>query len=199
MRLDCSLVRKERPKMLRTLPLAVVTAALLSFSAPVASAQTIDSDVPVYLLARAATVAPLDTNDATFGLLETREAAPAPSVAAGAQGPVRPTSRTSITNRQARPLALPALYATLGVLQGMDFYTTQKGMALGAHETNGLIRNGNSGTTMALKTASTAATIFIAERMWKKNKAGAIALMVATNVVFGAVVANNARVIGQLQ
>ncbi len=182
--------------MFRTLPLAVATVVLMTFAAPVASAQTTDGDVPVYLLARAATMAHLGASDAT---LETREEAPAPSVVAGPQSPVRPTYRTPVMNRQARPLALPVLYATLGVLQGMDFYTTQKGMALGAHETNGLIRNGNSGTTMALKTASTTATIFIAERMWKKNKAGAIALMVATNVVFGAVVANNARVIGELR
>ena len=114
--------------------------------------------------------------------------------------PLVPTFRTEITGDAGRrPLVLPVLYAALGVLQGMDYYTTQKGLALGAHETNPIVRNGTKGTFLAMKAGSTAVTILIAEKMWKKNKAGAIALMVATNVVYGAVVAHNARVIGQVQ
>lgn len=88
---------------------------------------------------------------------------------------------------------------TLGALQGMDYYTTQKGLGLGAHETNPIVRNSTKGTFLAMKAGSTAVTILIAEKMWKRNKAGAIALMLATNIAYGAVVAHNARVIDQVR
>jgi hypothetical protein len=186
--------------MARTLPVVrLMTAALVLFMAPAAWAQLADSDVPVYLLAHAAADSLNTADEAREPADQAAATMPARAIEAQPPNPLDRAPRMDVTGTRSRPLALPVLYATLGVLQGMDFYTTQKGMALGAHETNGLIRNGNSGTTMALKAASMATTIFIAEKMWKKNKAGAVALMVATNVMFGAVVANNARVIGQLQ
>ncbi|HUE86838.1 MAG TPA: DUF5658 family protein [Vicinamibacterales bacterium] len=100
---------------------------------------------------------------------------------------------------QKRPGALMSLYVTAGALQVMDLYTTSRGLAAGAHETNPLIAKGNAGTTIALKATTTALGIVIAEKMWKKNKAGAILTMLAANVVTAAVVANNYRVIGKLQ
>jgi hypothetical protein len=94
-----------------------------------------------------------------------------------------------------RPALLLPLYASAAGLQAMDVYTTYRGMNAGAHETNPLVRNGNAATTIALKTATTGLGIVMAEKMWKKNKAAAIATMVATNVVTGLIVANNYRVI----
>jgi hypothetical protein len=91
------------------------------------------------------------------------------------------------------------LYVSAGVLQAMDLYTTSRGMKGGAHETNALIRKGNSGTTIALKAATTAAGIVLAEKLWKKNKAAAILSMVAANAITSYAVVNNYRVIGQLE
>jgi hypothetical protein len=52
---------------------------------------------------------------------------------------------------------------------------------------------GNAGATLALKAASTAGTIFFAERAWKKNRKGAIILMAAINGAMAAVSARNFR------
>jgi len=58
---------------------------------------------------------------------------------------------------------------------------------------------GNTGALIGLKTATTASSIFFAERLWKKNKMGAIVSMVAANAVTAMVVAHNYRVVNQLQ
>lgn len=105
------------------------------------------------------------------------------------------TESKLFTTESKRPGLLLPLYVSAGVLQAMDLYTTSRGMNAGAHETNPLVRNGNAGTTLALKAATTGVGIVIAEKLWKKNKGAAIAAMVATNVVTGAIVANNYRVI----
>lgn len=196
--------------MVRTLPIVrlVLAAALVLTAVPSAFAQ-VRSDVPAYLLARAAyeagTSAAATTRD--FDAPDTMDAGAnlaGDGDVLGAQRPIAiagtPDFRVDMRDgAQKRPLLLPVLYVTLGALQGMDYYTTQKGLGLGAHETNAIVRNSTKGTFLAMKAGSTAVTILIAEKMWKKNKAGAIALMLATNVVYGAVVANNTRVIGQLQ
>jgi hypothetical protein len=48
-------------------------------------------------------------------------------------------------------------------------------------------------TTIAMKAASSVGTVYIAEKMWKKHRAGAIVLMAAMNGVSAAVVAHNNR------
>jgi hypothetical protein len=179
--------------MFRTLPFAsFLAAALLLTNGSLAGAQDHGIDaapVPSHLLARAA--AP---GTSAAGV----DAAPATIQPATIQLP-QPRPRLDPVIAERRPAALPALYASMVALQGLDIYTTQKGMALGARETNPLVRNGNTATFVALKAGSTAATMLVAERMWKKNRAGAIAFMAATNLVYGAVVAHNARVIGEVR
>jgi len=196
--------------MVRTLHIIrfALAAGLVFTAVPSAFAQA-DNDVPVYLLARAAYEArtPAAVAMASVDAPDTRDAGARVAgdritLANQAQAavPGRADFRVDVVgDGQKRPLLLPVLYVTLGALQGMDYYTTQKGLGLGAHETNAIVRNSTKGTFLAMKAGSTAVTILIAEKMWKKNKAGAIALMLATNVVYGAVVANNTRVIGQLQ
>jgi hypothetical protein len=92
-----------------------------------------------------------------------------------------------------RPAALPALYASYVGLQAMDLYTTRKALAAGATESNPMMRSGNTGAAIAIKAATGAATIYFAERAWKKNRVGAIVLMAALNGVTAAVVARNAH------
>jgi hypothetical protein len=100
-----------------------------------------------------------------------------------------------------RPAVLPALYATLGAMQAWDLYSTSTALKAGAKEANPTAAPfaGNAGSMLGLKAATTASTIFFAERMWKKNKAGAIVMMVAINGATAAISMHNmhnARVAG---
>lgn len=92
-----------------------------------------------------------------------------------------------------RPVALGALYGTYAALQAMDVISTRKALAAGAREANPLMRTGNMGTTIALKAAGGVATFYFVEKAWKKNRVGAIVLMVAINGASAAVVAHNNR------
>ena len=104
----------------------------------------------------------------------------------------KPAETPSFGGTQARPLALPILYGTYGILQGMDLVSTRKALAAGAHETNPSMHG--VGTMLAVKAATGAATIYFAERAWKKNRIGGIALMAVLNGATAAVVAHNMKV-----
>jgi hypothetical protein len=96
--------------------------------------------------------------------------------------PMTPLS-TYVPGTTKRPAALPALYATLGFMQAMDVYSTSTALKAGAKEANPTAAPfaGNAGSMIGLKAATTAGTIFFAERLWKTNKVGAIVMMVAIN------------------
>ena len=90
-----------------------------------------------------------------------------------------------------RPAMLPALYGTYAALQSLDVYSTRRALSAGATEANPLLRSGGSARAIAMKAAAGGATIFFAERAWKKNRAGAIVLMAALNGATAAIVARN--------
>jgi hypothetical protein len=93
-----------------------------------------------------------------------------------------------------RPKALPAMYATLGLLQALDIYSTRNAIDAGGRELNPAMRKASSsGAMLAVKALSTAGSIYFAERAWKKNRKGAVVLMAVINGVTAAVVANNVR------
>ena len=94
-----------------------------------------------------------------------------------------------------RPRALGALYGTLGVLQVVDIYSTYRAIAAGGREVNPVVQEATStpAAMIALKAASTAASIYFAERAWKSNRKGSVILMAVVNGVTAAVVANNLR------
>jgi hypothetical protein len=94
-----------------------------------------------------------------------------------------------------RPAALPLMYATLGAMQAFDVYSTRRALGGGAREANPLMQPaaGGSGTMLAVKVLSTAGTIYFAERMWKKNRKGAILLMAVINGATGAIAMRNMR------
>jgi len=96
-----------------------------------------------------------------------------------------------------RPKALPALYASYAALQAFDVYSTRQALARGATEANPLMQGvvGNTGAFVAVKATVAVATIMAAERLWKTNKAAAIAVMVASNGVAAIVAARNASVL----
>lgn len=92
-----------------------------------------------------------------------------------------------------RPAILPALYAGLGVLQALDTYTTAAAVRNGSREANPIMAPiaGNVTAMLAVKAVSTTVSIYCAERLWKKNRLTAVAVMVGVNVATAAVVANN--------
>ena len=93
-----------------------------------------------------------------------------------------------------RPALLPALYVSLGAMQAWDVRSTSIALKAGAHEANPAVRfTGSTGSMIALKAVTTASTIFFAERRWKKNKVGAVVLMIAINGATAAVSMHNIR------
>jgi hypothetical protein len=92
-----------------------------------------------------------------------------------------------------RPSAMPAMYAGLSVLQALDIYSTRRAVAAGAREMNPLLGPAvkNTAAMLAVKGASTALSIYFAERAWKRNPKGAMVLMAVLNGVTAAVVARN--------
>ncbi len=97
-----------------------------------------------------------------------------------------------------RPLVLVPMYAGLVALQGYDTYSTLAAIRNGAVELNPLMRGttGQPAVFVAFKGATTVASIYAAERLWRNHRKGAaIALMAVTNGMLAIVAANNASVL----
>jgi hypothetical protein len=114
------------------------------------------------------------------------------ALAANDLGPT--VTLASLARTAKRPTLLPSLYGTFATLQVLDVISTRKALAAGGHEANPLMRNGNLGTTIALKAASATATIYLTERLWKQNRVAAVVVMAAINGLGLAVVAHNSRI-----
>jgi Domain of unknown function (DUF5658) len=97
-----------------------------------------------------------------------------------------------------RGVLLPTLYVSLAALNAFDAMTTFKALGSGsATEANPMMAGvvGHSAALWAVKGGATAASILLAERMWRThNRVAAVATMVVTNGMMVAVAANNARV-----
>jgi hypothetical protein len=95
-----------------------------------------------------------------------------------------------------RPALLIPLYATFVVLQGMDAHSTLDAVRSGtAVERNPMLQPfaDNPGAVIAIKTATTAATIFLAEKLWRRHPVRAVVMLAAVNVAYAAIVAANYR------
>src|SRR5256885_3888541 len=118
------------------------------------------------------------------------------SPAAAAENVTIAPAMTTIYHPQMnRPVLLPALYATLGLVQAWDLYSTTTALKAGAREANPVAAPfaRSTGSLVALKAATTAGTIFFAERMWRKNRVGAFVLMGVINGATAAVAVHNMR------
>lgn len=100
-----------------------------------------------------------------------------------------------------RPAALPAFYASLVALQLFDGYSTTHALAGGAKEANPVMKGVVNKPVVfwSVKAAMAVAPVLAAERMWKTNKAGAIAVMVVSNGMMAAVAAHNAKVLHRVR
>ena len=97
-----------------------------------------------------------------------------------------------------RGAALPSLYAGLIALEAYDGYSTTRGLENGAVESNTLLRRlaTNQAALWAVKGGATFVSIYMAERLWRRNRRGqAITLMIVTNGLMTAVAVNNASVL----
>ena len=146
--------------------------------------------VTLMLLAGSATAAAASETGATA-----KNPAPLAEAIANAAKTADASTMNLWTSAQSprRPVALSALYGTYGTLQALDVVSTRRAIAAGARERNPLMQNGSLGAMIAVKAAAGASTIYFAERMWKKNRVGAVIVMAALNGATAAVVAHNQR------
>jgi len=94
-----------------------------------------------------------------------------------------------------RPLVLPALYASFAVLQVLDVRSTLGAVGTGGRELNPVLRliASNAPLLYSVKGGVTAGTIYLSERLWKKNRTASIIMMAAINGTYAAIVAHNTR------
>ena len=125
----------------------------------------------------------------------------AESAAALAAESDRSLSPAQFRHAAKRPAALSTLYVSLATLNILDGYTTSRGLSRGAQEANPIMRGaaGNPAAFWTLKAAASIGPMLVAERLWHKNRAAAIVVMVLANSVAAAVAVNNAHVLGQLR
>jgi uncharacterized membrane protein len=125
--------------------------------------------------------------------LSGQTAMPISTAVARAVRDVNPTvSLWTLSQSPHRPVAVGVLYGTYATLQALDVVSTRKAIGAGAHELNPVMNGGNVGAMLAVKAAVGVSTIYFTEKLWKKNRAGAIAVMVALNGAQAAIVAHNA-------
>ena len=103
------------------------------------------------------------------------------------------TNLWTLSQTPRRPVALCALYGTYATLQAMDVISTRRALSTGAAEQNPLMKSGQMGAMIGVKAAAGVSTIYFAEKLWKKNRVGAVIVMAALNGVQAAVVAHNTR------
>ena len=98
---------------------------------------------------------------------------------------------------QGRPAALMPLYASFVTLQVLDLHSTAYALDRGAVETNPAMKGfvDNQVAMAAMKAAGTAGVIFISEKLRVRNKAAALALMIASNTAMTWVVQHNYRAV----
>jgi hypothetical protein len=159
-------------------------------------------DVTAALIAATITVGALTPSDP----MEIAESATTPASitmtsetpATHEQVPVIRQASLSVPSSK-RPAPLIPLYTSLGILQGLDIYTTSAAMSRGAVEANPVMKStaGKTWTSVAVKAAATAGTVYFIERAWKHNRKGAVILATVINVATAAVVAHNSQVATQ--
>jgi hypothetical protein len=134
------------------------------------------------------------------------DAAPS-SIAAAAQTAAASVTPATLTvpaevvrPQGASRAALMPFYVSLATLEALDVHTTMAALDRGAVEANpmmgGLVRN--KAAFMAVKAGTTAGVIYLADRLRTRNRVGAFLLMAGFNSLYATVVANNYRVLHQL-
>ncbi len=93
-----------------------------------------------------------------------------------------------------RPALLIPMYLANAALHGLDAYSTSEALKAGHREANPLLRNANLATLVSAKVVATITGVVVAEKLWRRNRTAAVAVMVGVNLGLAAVVANNYRI-----
>ncbi len=93
------------------------------------------------------------------------------------------------------------LFASYAALQALDVHSTLQAMDRGAYERNAIVAPfvSRPAAFIAFKAGMTAATVFAAERLSKRNRIASYAVMIGLNFAYAAVVVHNYRVAQQLR
>lgn len=100
-----------------------------------------------------------------------------------------------------RPSVLVPMYVSYGMLHALDVHSTLRGIHSGAREANPLLRSvtGRGPLFISVKAVSFAGTIYLVERLRKRNPAAAVIVMVTLNTAYSFLVAHNYRVAGAMR
>ena len=92
-----------------------------------------------------------------------------------------------------RPSALVPLYISFATLEALDIHSTLTAVDAGAREANPIaaLAGRSPAAMIALKAGTGAGMIYATERLWKRNRVAAVALMVGMNGAYAIVVAHN--------
>jgi hypothetical protein len=123
-----------------------------------------------------------------------------PAVAQSESGLSIPADATAAVPAGISPrpsLTLPALQVSFGALQIMDVVSTRRALNAGLSEGNAVMRGvvDRPLAVAAVKAGATAATVFLVNRVARKNRAAAILTMVAINSAYSFVVVRNIRAV----
>lgn len=92
-----------------------------------------------------------------------------------------------------RPAVLPVLYVSFAALQALDAHSTLTAVAAGGNEANPALKGivDRPGAFVAVKLAATVGTLYLTERLWKKHRGAAVALMLVANGAYAVIVGSN--------
>ena len=92
-----------------------------------------------------------------------------------------------------RPAILPPLYVSFAALQALDAHSTLAAVSAGRNEANPALKGivDRPGAFLAVKVAATAGTLYLTERLWKRHRGAAVALMLVANGTYALIVASN--------
>jgi hypothetical protein len=98
-----------------------------------------------------------------------------------------------------RPGALVPLYVSFASLQALDVTSMRRAFERGAHEANPVLAPlvNSTPALVAVKAGSTAAIMYLTERLRKRHPVAAVLLMVGLNAGYAGVVAHNYPIMGR--
>ena len=111
-------------------------------------------------------------------------------------GEVEAETAPAADAQHARPRLLVPLYVMQFTLNGLDVHSTLRALDAGHREGNPLFESGSAKKMVGAKLASSAVSVLLAEKLWKKNRVAAVLMMAGVNAGLTAVVANNYRLAG---
>jgi hypothetical protein len=101
-----------------------------------------------------------------------------------------------LMREERRPPVLVPLYLSLAALHVADTVATVQAIREhDAREMNPAMRPfaGDHAALLLIKSASMAGTVFAVEKLWRKNRAAAVATMIGINTLYAGVVSHNIR------